>query len=52
MNMVAYTTNTNDFTAGSIDQLPYITVYTLQMVIGYLWAGSLNVKDDVQIYFV
>lgn len=51
MNMVADTADTNNLTAGSIDQLADIAMQTVQMFVGYLRAGGLHVEDDMQIYF-
>ena len=50
--MVTNAANMNDLASCRINQLPYITMHTLQMFIVYLGAGGLHVEDDMQIYFI
>ena len=51
MHMVADAANTDDMTARGVNQLADIAMHPLQMLVGYLWAQSLHVEDNVQIYF-
>ena len=51
MNMVANASNTNNSTARGIDQLTDIAMHPFQMLVGYSWARSLHVEDDMKIDF-
>ena len=51
MDMVADAANTDDMTARGVNQLANIAMHPLQMFVGYLWAQSLHVEDDVKINF-
>ena len=51
VNMVANAADTYDMAACGINQLADIAMHPLQMLVGYLWACSLHVEDNVQVYF-